>query len=312
MLNFVIECVGIIKNTEINDMKKLLLIINPVAGKGKAKKYLFDATNIFSAHGYSVTVMPTTPDGNTEAEIIARAKDFDLAVAIGGDGTLNAVASGIVKSGTNLPMGYIPLGSTNDFGLSLGLSSNVKEACTKIATTEPKTIDVGTINGRHFVYVACTGIFTGASYSTSQKMKHIFGHAAYVLKGACDLCRPQKAHYVIETDDGDFEGDFLYAGVSNTVRLAGIFSLERSNVVFNDGIFELTMIKAPTGPLNGAALLGNIITSRIHTHRFVRKKIKKAVIRCNKEKGWSVDGENGGKVLETVIEVKEKALRFIY
>ncbi len=293
-------------------MKRLLLIVNPVAGKGKAKKQLPEVTNIFKSHGYEVTVYLTKPNGGTEEFVAEKARDFDLIVAIGGDGTLNTVASAIIKSGTDLPMGYIPLGSTNDFGKSLGLPKKVKDACERIAVTEPKDIDVGVIGGRYFVYIACTGLFTSASYSTSQRMKNIFGHAAYLFKGFFDLFRAKKVHYSIETDQDSFEGDYLYAGFSNTLSIAGVFSLKKSGVSFDDGVFEFTAIKAPTGPLNGLALLGNIATSNIHTHRFERRKIKRAVIKTPIDCQWSIDGENGGGFKETVIEVKEKALKFIY
>lgn len=294
-------------------MKRLLLVVNPVAGKGKGMKKYPKAMEIFSERGYEPELLLTDAKGEAAKRITEVAADFDMIVAIGGDGTLNMVADAVIKSGSDTPMGYIPLGSTNDFGASLELSKNIKRACINIVSKEPKPIDVGCINGVNFVYIACTGLFTSSSYSTPQKMKRIFGKTAYLFKGFADLFRAESIHYSISIDgDEDIEGDFLYGGISNTLRVAGIFSLKTSNVVFDDGIFELTMIKTPERKRKIPSLLFDIAFSRLYTDNFRRAKLKRAVIRCEKPKCWSIDGEKGEERVESVIEVKEKALRFIY
>ena len=293
-------------------MKNLLLIINPVAGKGLGKSRLFKAVDIFTDHGYRVTVLPTAPNGKTEKAIIEEAKNYDLAVAIGGDGTLNTVASGIMKSKTDLPLGYIPLGSTNDFGSSLGLSKNINDACAHIAKNEPKPLDIGQFGDKYFVYIACTGLFAAASYMTSQQMKNAFGHGAYLVKGFLELSEIQKARYTIELENETIGGNFLYTGVSNTLRIGGIVKMKKKEVEFDDGLFELSLIKTPTNIKDGTALTGDLLYSNLDTHNFLRRKIKKAIIRCDNPRGWSIDGENGGEVKEAAVEVIKHGLRFIY
>lgn len=289
-----------------------MLVVNPVSGKGLAKKTVLDAVGNFTKHGYSVTVLPTEPDGKSIPKIMEGAKEHDIVVAIGGDGTLNLTADSIIKSGTDVTMGYIPLGSTNDFATTLGLSNDINIACEKIATSEPRRIDLGQIGDRHFVYIACAGMLVSASYSTSQRMKNIFGHSAYVVKGLCELRNTKKHRYIVELENETIEDDFLLAAVSNTIRVAGVFTLPKENVAFDDGIFELTMLKTPKSAGDNLRTFKNIITSNLESDSFIRRSLKKAHIVIDAPLGWSLDGENGGNHNDIWIDVKEKALGFIY
>ncbi len=292
--------------------KKLLLILNPVAGKGRGKDILFELTERFTKYGYRVTVLPTESDKKTESAIIKEAKNYNLIVAVGGDGTLNNTVSGIIKSEADVPMGYIPLGSTNDFAASLELPKDIGKACEKIAKGKPKAIDVGRFGDKYFVYIACTGIFSEASYTTSQQMKNAFGYSAYLWKGLASLKDAKKMRFSINADGEDIEGDFLFAAVSNTVRAGGLVWLPKKEISFDDGYFELTLIKAPVNIIDGTALVNDLIVSRVDSDNFIRKKVKRALIKTDHKSGWALDGENGGERDTAVIEIKQKALRFIY
>ena len=256
--------------------------------------------------------MPTESGRKTESAIVKEAKDYSLLVAVGGDGTLNAAANGIVKSETDTPMGYIPLGSTNDFAASLGLNKDLDEACERIATGKTKPIDVGMFGDRYFTYIACTGLFSEASYTTSQQMKNAFGYSAYLWKGLASLKDTKKMRFEIEADGKSIDGEFLFAAVSNTVRAGGLVWLPKNEISFDDGYFELTLIKAPERIIDGTALVNDLIVSRVDSNNFIRKKVKSAIIRTEHKSGWSLDGENGGEVDKAVIEIKQKALRLIY
>ena len=292
--------------------KKLLLILNPVAGKGKGKAILFDVIERFTKYGFRVTVLPTESGKKTEQTIIKEAKNYDLAVAIGGDGTLNNTVSAIIKSGTDLPLGYIPLGSTNDFAASLGLPKDLDLACERIAKAKPKAIDVGRFDDKYFVYIACTGMFSEASYTTPQPMKNAFGYSAYLWQGLISLKDTKKMRFVIDADGEIIDGDFLFCAVSNTVRAGGFVWLPKKDISFDDGLFELTLIKAPEKLKDGTALVNDLIVNRIDSGNFVRKKVKHAKIRTEHQSGWALDGENGGERDEATIEIISKAIRFVY
>jgi len=291
--------------------KKLLLVLNPVSGKGVGKSKLYEAVEIFSNNGYRVTVMPTK-HGETEKMVAQEAKNYDLIVAIGGDGTLNSVVNGIMNSGTEIPLGYIPLGSTNDFGKSLELPSNIKDACKAICKGRTRKIDLGKFGDKYFVYVAYSGMFAETSYNTPQQLKNTLGHGAYVWSAIASLPREKKEKYNVFLDDEVIDGDYLLVAISNTLRVGGVIQLSKDVVDFDDGYFELTLVKAPDNTIGWASLANDIMLSQLNSSNFISRKVKKVSIHFEKPKGWSLDGEYGGEHSEIDIQICEKALNLIY
>lgn len=288
------------------------MIVNPVSGKGTGKAKLFEMIDIFSHHGYRVTVMFTEQGGLTEEKIKEEVADYDLAVAVGGDGTLNTVVSGILRSGADIPLGYIPLGSTNDFGYTLDLGTNVGAICERICTKEPKYIDIGQCDGKYFVYVMCTGLFSSVSYMTSQQLKNVLGHNAYIVKGLSTVKDIKKMRYTVILDDETIEDDLIFAGISNTYRLGGFISFPKEEVSLDDGMFELCLVKYPKNIMESVSLTGDLINSHLTPDRFLRRKVKSARIQFPDPQEWSIDGENGGIHNEVCIKVLPKAIRIIY
>ena len=290
----------------------LLLVLNPVAGKGKGKEILFETVALLTERGFRVTVLPTVSGGETEKTIAEECAKYGTVVAIGGDGTLNNVVNGIMQSGFDVPLGYIPLGSTNDFAKSLGLPKDIVSACDAIANNEPKYIDLGLYGERYFVYIACTGMFADTSFKTSQKMKNTLGHSAYLLKGATSLTHMKKMHFEVVCDGEEFDGDFILVAVSSTHSVGGVFKFPKDEVVFDDGMFELTLIKAPKNLTEAMTLVNTLMHNSLSGDLFITRKAKRVSFLSGVGNEWSLDGENGGSMKSTHIEIKEKALRFIY
>ena len=124
--------------------KKLLIIVNPNAGKGKMKNYLLDVCGILSNGGYDVTVYPTKCRGDaTERASQIKQGEFDVVVVSGGDGTLNEVITGIMQSEIDITLGYIPAGTLNEWSSGLGISRNIKKAAQDIVDGEVLPLDIG-------------------------------------------------------------------------------------------------------------------------------------------------------------------------
>ena len=159
-------------------MKKMLFVMNPYAGTRKANRYLADMLSIFNRAGYAVITHMTAGPGDGAAVVEQMAPQMDLVVCCGGDGTFNEVINGVLRSGAETPIGYIPAGSTNDFASSLHLSTNVLQAARDIMEGQPRPYDVGQFGDRYFSYVASFGTFTRSSYATPQSVKNALGHTA--------------------------------------------------------------------------------------------------------------------------------------
>ena len=227
-------------------MNKLLLVLNPCAGQRKVKKYLADIIDIFNRAGYTVTVHITEKSGDGEAAVIRYAAETDIVVCCGGDGTFNETISGVLKSGAQIPIGYIPSGSTNDFAASLHLSTDILQAARDIVSGEAISFDVGCFEGRYFSYVASFGAFTKASYATPQQLKNMLGHTAYILSGIQELSQIKAHHLRFEFPDGNtIEDDFIFGAISNSTSVGGILTLSDNKVDLCDGRFELLLIRAP-------------------------------------------------------------------
>ena len=166
-------------------MKRLLFIYNPHAGKELLKPKLADVIDIFVKAGYEVVAYPTQAYRDAYKKIKKYdSSEYDLIVCSGGDGTLDEVVTGLMEIGANVPLGYIPAGSTNDFASSLEISRDMVKAAQDIVDGHLFSVDVGSFNEDNFIYVAAFGMFTDVSYETSQDLKNILGHLAYVMEGA--------------------------------------------------------------------------------------------------------------------------------
>ncbi len=290
--------------------KRLLFIINPNAGKGGIKGDLFDIILTFSKAGYEIITYMTTGPEDAERKVIDDGADYDLIVCAGGDGTLDNTVCGYMKMGDKkTPIGYIPVGTTNDFARSLKISRKPCEAATQIVNGELSKIDVGCMDGKYFIYIAAFGVFTGVSYSTKQSLKKVMGHSAYVVEAIKNIANIKS--YAIEADfDGKtVTGEYIFGMFSNTFSVGGFKVRGTKYVVLDDGKFDCLLIKKPQNPAElqqiiSAALLNDFSDDNL----FFKHTASIAKIKCSKPIPWTLDGEFGGNLYNTEIKVAQKAL----
>ena len=282
-------------------MRKLLLIINPVAGRNQAQADLFKMVRVFAEHDCEVTVYPTRGPQDCTRKVLADAGRFDLVVCCGGDGTLNEMVSGMMQREDHVPMGYIPLGSTNDFAASLHLPSHVEEAALRCVEGTAFHMDVGSLNDRYFNYIAAFGAFTEASYATPQQIKNALGHLAYILEDIKSLGRLQPIHVRITADGETFEEDYLFGAVTNTVSLGGVLRLDPSRVLLDDGMYELLLVKNPQNPAEAQAMLSALMLQNYDGPLVRMLRASDILFESNHEISWTIDGEFGGSFSTTHI-----------
>ncbi|MBR6808587.1 MAG: diacylglycerol kinase family lipid kinase [Clostridia bacterium] len=293
-------------------MKNVYLIINPHAGKAKAKTGLFDIINTFSKYDIRTTLDFTKYSGHAKDLIFSIDRDYDMVVCVGGDGTLNEVISGMIESGKNLPIGYIPAGSTNDFGTTLKLSKDFATAAANIAEGIVKSIDIGRFNDRYFTYVASFGAFTKTSYSTPQNIKNTFGHLAYILQGIHDLPSIRGEHLKLTDENGNvFEDDYIFGAVANSTSVGGVISFKESLISMNDGKFELLLVKKPKNIAELNKCINSILTQNYKSDILVFTTLKNCEIRSDSPLTWSLDGERGDTDGNVSLTVLENAVRMI-
>ena len=273
-------------------MKKLLFIMNPNAGVRRANRFLTEILTVFNRAGYDVQVSITAGPGDATETAARLAGQMDIVVCCGGDGTFNETVAGLMRSGVNVPIGYIPAGSTNDFAISRNLSTVTVQAAKDIAEGTPVAYDIGCFGGRYFTYVASFSAFTRASYATPQNVKNAIGHMAYIFSGIQELSQIRKFHVRMELDDQIIEDDFLFGAISNSTSFAGIFSLDPEQVDLRDGQFEVVLIRAPQNLTEVTEFIQAVQNQTYNDCAMVTfLKSRKVKVYAPREMDWTLDGE---------------------
>ena len=273
-------------------MKKMLFIMNPFAGQKRANRQLSDLLLLFTKAGYDVITHMTTGPGSASEAAERLAGEVDLIVCCGGDGTFNETVSGLLKSGRDVNLGYIPAGSTNDFAASLKLSSNILQAAQDILEGEPVPYDVGKFGDRYFSYVASFGAFTRASYATPQSVKNALGHTAYVLEGIQELSQIRKEHIRMEMDGEVVEDDFLFGAICNATSVGGVLTLDRNKVDMSDGLLEVLLVRSPKNLTELGECIQAVQSQNYGNCAMITfLSARKMEIYTNPDMVWTLDGE---------------------
>ena len=293
------------------EQKKLLFVLNPRAGKNKPRGPLFDAVKVLCQAGYLVHIHETTGQGDATKTVLEQGADYDTVVAVGGDGTLNEVVSGLMQLEHPPQLGYLPQGSTNDFAASLGISTNLVEAAQKLAVAQPRALDIGKWNERDFVYVASFGAFTRTSYAAPQAAKNALGHFAYLLEGLLDLSSLRPYHIRLTADGEQLDGDYLFGAICNTTSIGGLMKLDPSKVVLDDGQFEMLLVQHPKSPLGVQNLIFSLLNQKYDSNGLVFRSVSHIHLETDGELPWSLDGEYAPSVPVVEIDDRQMALDFL-
>ena len=182
-----------------------LLIVNPVAGRGRAGKEVGAIRQLLAVSGKDWVWRWTHGAGDAErmAREAAQA-GVPLIVAVGGDGTVYEVANGIL--GTGATLGLIPFGTGNDLARTLGLFNNLGLACWTLTEGQTLRLDVGVMEGqgtggpRRFLVVAGTGYVADVAQTVNRGVKFLTGAAAYVWGAIVTLRQFTPFHLTLDVD----------------------------------------------------------------------------------------------------------------
>ncbi|GEN46195.1 diacylglycerol kinase [Alkalibacillus haloalkaliphilus] len=277
-------------------MKNARVIYNPTSGREAMKKALPDVLIRLEEAGYEASAHATTGEGcAADAAALACERQFDLIVAAGGDGTVNEVVDGMAKQPYRPKLGIIPMGTTNDFARAIKVPRDVEQAMDIIIDGQAKKLDIGKVNGHHFMNIAGGGKITELTYEVPSKLKTALGQLAYYLKGVEMLPSIRPTHARIEYDGEVFEGDIMLFLIANTNSIGGFEKLA-PNAEMNDGYFDLLILKSTNIAefimLANKALKGN----HIHDDNIIYTHAKKVTVEAEEDVQVNLDGEYGGKL----------------
>ena len=295
---------------------KHIFIVNPAAGKcDRSVQIKSLAETVFGSRGlnYEVLVSKGPGDCTRLAREAAETGEEIRLYACGGDGTLNEVVTGAMRAHFEGSVAFLPCGTTNDLAASLKLPKNLLKGAKMIAETEGKNLDFGSFNrSRYFTYVAAFGAFTDVSYTTDQKLKNVFGHAAYVSEGIMRLQELRSWHVKVTCDDEVYEDDFLFGAAANALSLGGVMKLKKDRVDMADGYHEVLLIRNPKNAVELAQLSRELLSGNFENKEVLFFKGKKITFECEEEIPWCLDGEYAGRFNKAVVRNLNDRLKIVY
>ena len=294
--------------------QSLMLVINPTAGKNRARDNVFMLIDYFFTHNYHVTVFPTQAKGDACRYVAEFAPQYDALVCVGGDGTLNEAVTGLMfcDPEDRPRLGYIPAGTTNDFAATLGISSEMQLSAEQFCNGDAFECDIGRFNGKYFTYVAAFGIFTKVSYGTPQQLKNALGHAAYILEGVKSLTSIQSYHLKITCDgEEEVEGDYIYGQISNSTSIAGIMDISRTGVRLDDGLFEVLLVRMPSNIIELNGIISSLMFQKIDDSPYIYfRRTQSVTVISATPLPWTLDGESGGSFCYSQANIVPRAITF--
>ncbi len=244
---------------------KATLIINPFSGKRHAPGVRRLVEELARELKIELSVSTIRGPGHgIELSRSAVSAGTDRVICAGGDGSLNAVAAGLL--GTPIPLGIVPMGSGNGYSRSLGLPQRMEEAIRVALTGRPRPMDVGYLNDRPFLGTAGIGFDAHVAdrfdRSTNRGM---FGYLRIILQ---EITNARAVHVQVTAGGRDTETDVLMLVFCNTAEFGNGARISPGSRP-DDGVAELTLVSKPALAALPSAFL-KLYTSRADRLRYIR------------------------------------------
>jgi diacylglycerol kinase (ATP) len=219
--------------------KRIRFIINPRSGVHKNQSVAAIITQELDTSVFEYDICETEYAGHaTELAKEAATEGYDVVVAVGGDGSVNEVATGLLGSKTVL--GMLPNGSGNGFAMHLGWGRDVASAIRRLADAMVENVDTGVMNGQVFVNLAGVGFeATVAHHLKGAKQR---GFQAYFKSSFDHLFNYKFKKYRISVDDKTLETEALNVTVANA-PMYGYNFVVAPLAKLNDGQLEVVVVK---------------------------------------------------------------------
>jgi len=268
-------------------MRKVLFIVNPISGISGKKRVVSAIDKYIDRSTIEYSIEWTQYAGH--AKILsgeAASKGFDTVVAVGGDGTVNEVASALVGSGTTF--GIIPCGSGNGLARHLKIPMNAAKAVEVINRGRRMCMDTATVNGIPFF--CTTGMGYDAQVAAMFAKSGTRGFFSYVKEVLAEWRRYTPCEYVITAGDKTLKAKALLITCGNADQWGFDFHITPQASV-EDGLLELTIIK-PISFFKASVLAVRAMGYSIQKDKdVVSLKSRDITIRCSGGTAAHYDGE---------------------
>lgn len=289
--------------------KRILFIINPISG-GKDKGDFPGLAEKYLDPGLFIPEYVFTKSAGHAFDLALEAvrRETPVVVAVGGDGTINEVASAVENSET--VMGIVPCGSGNGLALSLNISLNKRKAIEALNGMRCRKIDFGTLNGRKFFNMAGVGFDANISHKfATMSSRGFFG---YVKTSITEVLQYKSHNYVIEIDGRTVERKAFMISIANSPQY-GNNAYISPGALLNDGLLDVCIV-APFPLWTFPGLVWRMFTKSSYKSPYLEiikgKNIR--IVTDNDKMMIHLDGEPGEATKELSISVRPSSLSVLY
>lgn len=290
----------------MGEFKKLLFIVNKYAGTGYQPQLEGRILDACEAHNIECTIEFTQGPGH--ATILARdhAGKFDGIIAVGGDGTVNETARGLVHSAT--PMGIIPKGSGNGFARHLGIHMDIRLALEDILTGTVCAVDTFTLNGRLSLNVSGLG-FDGhiANLFGAGTKRGFWGYAKLIVR---EFFRYREITCEVVADARTFQTTGFMIALANSAQYGNnAWVAPRASV--RDGLLHLVSVRR-VSLLRGIPFAYRMFTRKLKDSSvYSDRSFARATLHCPAPVAYHVDGEPCGHAQDFDLVIQPASLPMI-
>jgi len=219
---------------------RIIILLNPKAGRGKARFVMRQALEVMQGEGVVVDVQESRDAQHLEA--LARqaaAEKPDAVVSLGGEGTHHYVVNGIV--GSEVPLGMIPCGSGNDFAKGLGVPAQARAAAEVVRAGHIRRVDLGRTGNTVYGCIAGVGFDSVVTRYANERVRRLRGSWAYAwsILRCVKSYRPEPLQIV--SDVQEFAGEVIFAVVGNNVSYGGGIHLT-PRAKLDDGLLDVCVV----------------------------------------------------------------------
>ena len=218
---------------------KYLLLYNPVSGRSTFKRKIPYIKKYFNKKNLELDIYESKCPGDSGDQAYHQANNYDVFLVAGGDGTVNEVVNGMMRSDVRPSLGILPSGTANDIAAIFGVPKMLMFALRMYVDKEPVDIDINMMNDRYFVYTAASGVLSKISYDVSRRRIKKYGYLAYVFAAMKDFVQNYNYPIQVEYEGKTLETDCMMVLGLSSNRLGGMRLVNFSKSKLNDGLFEI-------------------------------------------------------------------------
>lgn len=284
---------------------KILFIVNPISGTGKQKNIENDIQDFLDQNKYDFKVVFTKRAGHAKEIVKDENKNYDVIVAVGGDGTVHEVGTSLIN--TNSTLGIIPTGSGNGLARHLKISMKVKEAIKQLNTCKSKKIDTILLNDQPYLGAAGLGFDAHVAWKFDEAPKR--GLLTYLKISLKEYLKYKPQEYKLIFDDQTVISKDLLITISNSNQY-GNNAYISPNSILDDGYVRIITLK-PFPFYQAPSLAYKLFNKKILASKYVTEYKTKEVEIITPRPEMHMDGEPIKQFDSIKIKVNPKSLNVL-